>query len=307
MSPEVRNLAASVRDRLLNGAKQRGEVFHFVLVRYASERFLYRLGESRYRDRFILKGAMLYALWGGTEYRPTRDLDFTAYGDSESRAVLECIREVCVLPVEDDALVFHSDTLSGEPIRETEEYDGIRIKFTAGLGDAVIPLQIDVGFGNAIMPAANDVEYPTLLDSPSPRIRAYPQEAVVAEKFHAMVVLGEINSRIKDFYDMFVLANGFEFGGQPLAASVAATFERRQTPVDAPLPVALTPRFYADEARSARWRTYIHRSSLPGAPADFAAVGELLGAFLTPVWNALAANRPFEQRWPPRGPWSASQ
>ncbi|MBI2605041.1 MAG: nucleotidyl transferase AbiEii/AbiGii toxin family protein [Deltaproteobacteria bacterium] len=303
-----RNLAASIHRRLLNGARERGEDAQFILQRYAAERFLYRLGNSSYREQFVLKGAMLFALWGGSVYRPTRDLDFTGYGSDDVEAVRQRFRDICTLAAEDDGISFDTSTLTIEPIRDEAEYSGFRVVFDARLGTARIRMQVDVGFGNAIEPAAQEADYPTLLDAPAPRIRAYPHEAVVAEKLHAMVVLAERNSRLKDFYDLHVLARQFPFDGERLARAITATFQRRRTGIAATIPAALAPRFYADEARAGQWRAYLTRNSLPGAPADFATVGELLQSFLGPLWGALAAGRKFSDAWPPTGPWKpASQ
>lgn len=303
MSRPPRNLAASIHRRLLNGARDRGEDRQFILQRYAAERFLYRLGESPHREQFVLKGAMLFALWGGSVYRPTRDLDFTGYGSDEIEAVLDRIRDICSVVVEDDGMSFDATTLRADPIREEVEYGGLRIVFEARLGSAQVRMQVDVGFGNAIEPPATDADYPTLLDAPVPHIRAYPHEAVVAEKLHAMVVLGERNSRYKDFYDLHILARQFPFDGATLAGSIAATFERRDTTIDTALPAAFAPRFYADGARAGQWRAYLTRNTLPGAPPDLALVGELLQAFLGPPWNALAARVAFSNSWRPGGPW----
>ena len=306
MSRPPRNLAASIHRRLLNGARERGEDPQFILQRYAAERFLYRLGESPHREQFVLKGAMLFALWGGSVYRPTRDLDFTGYGSDEIGAVLSRIGDVCSAAVPDDGMYFDGTTLRAETIREEAEYAGIRIVFEAKLGKAKVRMQVDVGFGNAIEPGATDADYPTLLDAPTPHIRAYPHEAVVAEKLHAMVVLGERNSRYKDFYDLHVLARQFPFTGDSLARAIAATFERRRTTIDGALPAVLAPRFYADDARGEQWRAYLTSRALPGAPANFVGVGEVLQAFLGPVWSALAAGDTFTDRWKPAGPWNAS-
>ena len=303
---QPKDMAASIRGRLLTRSRETGEDFQFLLQRYASERFLYRLGESPHRGRYVLKGAMLFALWGGSLYRATRDLDFTGYGRSETDAVIAAVREICTLPVADDGLAFDAATVVAEPIRETAEYDGLRVRLTATLAGARIPMQIDIGFGNAVEPPATEADYPTLLDMPAPRIRAYPHEAVVAEKFHAMTVLGEINSRYKDFYDIYVLARQFGFEGKRLARSIAATFERRRTPIGATLLVALTPRFYADDRRAEQWRAYLARNRLPGAPADLGAAGELIRTFLEPPWRALAAGHSFSDAWSPGGPWSES-
>ncbi|MGO8867311.1 MAG: nucleotidyl transferase AbiEii/AbiGii toxin family protein [Alphaproteobacteria bacterium] len=305
-SRPLKNVAASVRARLLDRSRVTREDFQFLLQRYAAERFLYRLGKSAHRDRYILKGAMLFALWGGSIYRPTRDLDFTGYGSNETEDVLAALREVCAFPVADDGLAFDAATLTAAPIRDDAEYNGLRIRFQVALGGTRIPMQIDIGFGNAIEPSAVEADYPTLLDSPAPRILAYPHEAVVAEKLHAMVVLGERNSRYKDFYDLHVIARQFPFDGESLARAIAATFERRRTPIDAALPAALAPRFYADGARAAQWRAYLARNRLPGGPADFAAAGELLQTFLGPIWSALGVGRSFSDAWPPTGPWRAA-
>ena len=280
MSESRQNKAESIRQRLRNLLRERGEDVQFGLQRYATERFLYRLGASAHRERFVLKGAALFALWGGSLYRPTRDLDFTGYGSAEEESVLVALRDICLQPSATDELVFDPNTLSAEPIRDDSEYHGLRIRLAATLGTSRIPIQIDIGFGNAIEPSPQDSEYPTLLDDPAPSIRAYPPEAVVAEKLHAMVVLGERNSRYKDFYDLHVLAQQFRFDGERLARAIAATFERRLTQIDAALPTALTPRFFADEARAAQWRAYLTRNNLPGAPANLGDIGETLMGFL---------------------------
>jgi hypothetical protein len=284
-----------------------GEDFQFLLQRYASERFLYRLGQSAHRSRYVLKGAMLFALWGGSLYRPTRDLDFTGYGSAEANDVLASLREVCSVPVPDDGLSFDLTTLTAEPIRDDAEYHGLRIKLRATLDSARIPMQIDIGFGNAIEPPAIDTDYPTLLGSPAPHILAYPHEAVVAEKLHAIVVLGEHNSRYKDFYDLYVLARQFPFEGARLSGAITATFTRRMTAISAALPAGLAPRFFVDDTRAGQWRAYLSRNVLPGAPSDFAIVGELLQTFLGPVLSALAAGQPLMDSWPAGGPWSSAR
>jgi predicted nucleotidyltransferase component of viral defense system len=302
---KLKNIAESVLTRLRNRSRETGEDVDFLLQRYAAERFLYRLGESEHRSRYVLKGAMLFALWGGSVYRATRDLDFMGYGSNEATDVLAALREICALAVVDDGLAFNAP-LVAEPIREEAEYNGLRVRFQATLGKTRIPMQIDIGFGNAIEPPANDVAYPALLDAPAPKIRAYPHEAVVAEKLHATVVLGERNTRLKDFYDLHALARQFAFDGRRLSGAIEATFKRRRTTIDLAFPVALTPRFYENAARADQWRAYLTRNALPGAPADFAAVGELQIAFIGPIWAALAAGRAFEDTWAPTGPWVAS-
>jgi hypothetical protein len=299
------NLPASIHRRLLNGAHHRGEDSQLIVPRYAAERFLYRLGQSPHRDKLVLKGALLFALWGGPAYRPTRDLDFTGYGSPEVRAVLDVIRDICNLAVADDGMSFDTRALEAQPIRDEMEYGGLRILFPAYLGSVHARMQIDIGFGNAIEPPPIDAEYPTLLDAPAPHIRAYPQEAVVAEKLHALVSLAERNSRYKDFYDLHAMALQLPFAGPQLTSSIAATFERRRTSIVRELPVALVPRFYSDSARAILWSTYLKRNSLPGAPESFPATGELIRTFLVPAWTALATGHALQGTWPPRGPWTA--
>jgi predicted nucleotidyltransferase component of viral defense system len=300
------NVAESVHRRLLNRSRETGEAFDFLLQRYAAERLLYRLGESAHRGRFVLKGAMLFALWGGSVYRPTRDLDFTGYGKSDANDVIASFQDVCVVSAPDDGLVFDAATVAAEPIRDEAEYDGLRVRLRAMLGNARIEMQIDVGFGNAIEPGANDVQYPTLLDAPAPNIRAYPHEAVVAEKLHTLVVLGERNSRIKDLYDLYTLAAQFPFDSAKLTKAIAATFERRRTKIEPAQPAGLAPRFFADEVRAAQWRAYLDRNNLPGAPRDFVQAGERIQAFLGPVWRALVAGGKFAGAWQPGGQWEAN-
>ncbi|MCX7865986.1 MAG: nucleotidyl transferase AbiEii/AbiGii toxin family protein [Limisphaera sp.] len=298
------NMAASVRARLMNRSRETGEDFQFLLQRYAAERLLYRLGVSPYRERFVLKGAMLFALWGGPVYRATRDLDFTAYGESSEQAVRQCFHEICTQPVGNDGLEFDPATIRVEPILDEAEYNGLRVQLEARLGSARIAVRVDVGFGNAIEPPARDEQYPTLLENPAPRIRAYPVEAVVAEKLHAVHRFGETNSRLKDFYDLYMLSQQFDFDADRLGRAIDATFARRATAIDAILPAGLSPRFFADDARANQWRAYLSRNRLSGVPADFQAVGERLRAFLGPIWEALANGSPADGTWQRGNGWS---
>lgn len=298
--------AESIRHRLRNRLRERGEDIRFGLQRYAVERFLYRLGESPHRDRFILKGAALFALWGGAVYRSTRDLDFTCYGSPDEAAIVAALREVCQHQCPGDEVRFDTTAPVVKPIRDESEYVGFRLTFEATLGSSRIPVQIDVGFGNAIEPPPVAVEYPTSLGHTAPRILAYQKESTVAEKLHAMTVLGERNSRFKDFYDLHALAQYFPFDGESLARAIAATFTRRSTRIDSALPAALTPRFYIDDGRARQWRIYLTRNALPATPAEFEAVGEVLGSFLRPIWIALADKGAIPSRWPRGGPWEAA-
>jgi len=294
--------AESVRQRLRNELRLRGEDVTVGLTRYAIERLLYRLGRSAHRERFVLKGATLFAIWGKA-YRPTRDVDFTGYGDPSPESVIAAFREVCDTPDEVSLLVFDTSTIAAVPIRDGSEYHGLRVTIRARLGQSDIPLQIDVGFGNAIVPGPEEKEYRTILGDPPPRILAYPPESVVAEKLHAMVTLGERNSRYKDFYDLYAMADAFTFERSTLVAAARATFERRATPVDMALPAALAASFYSDSSREAQWRAYVGRNALLDAPADFTQVGERLATFLQPVWTGLHGESEIHGRWSSGGPW----
>lgn len=299
---EADGRAESIRQRLRKALRARGEDVTLGLQRYVVERFLYRLGRSPYRERFVLKGATLFAIWG-TAYRPTRDIDFTGYGSSNPPDVIAAFREICNTEDDVDQLVFDTDSITAEPIRDGSEYDGLRLRIRARLGGSDIALQIDIGFGNAIVPGPEEMEYRTLLGDPPPRILVYPPESVVAEKLNAMVLLGERNSRYKDFYDLHAMASAFQFDRNTLVRAVRATFERRATPIDTALPVSLTASFYANGERLTQWRAYVSRSGLDGAPTDFQQVGDLLTRFLQPVWQGLGAPGESAGDWPPGGPW----
>jgi len=226
-----KNVAASVRQRLLNRSRQTGEDFQLLFTRYAIERLLFRLAASEHRDAFVLKGAMLFALWTGEMHRPTRDLDLLGFGDSGEGRLRAVFETLCGVAVMDDGLTFAADSVAVEPIREDQEYGGQRVTVAVTLGQPRIVLQVDVGFGDAVTPAAEEVEYPTLLGMEPPRLRAYPKETVVAEKLEAMVKLGLANTRMKDFYDVLVMARTFPFDGDTLRRAITATFARRGTAV----------------------------------------------------------------------------
>jgi hypothetical protein len=294
--------AESIRRRLRNELRARGQDVTLGLQRYAAERFLYRLGRSRHRERFVLKGATLFAIWG-TVYRPTRDIDFTGYGSPKPDDVIRDFREICDTPDSVDSLVFGTASITAEPIRDGSEYHGLRVRIRAKLGESDIVVQIDVGFGNAIVPGPEETDVRTILGDPPPRILAYPRESVVSEKLNAMVTLGERNSRYKDFYDLHAMANAFDFDKDTLTRAVRATFERRATPVTTALPAPLTAPFYASPDRLTQWRAYVTRNNLTGAPTDFQIVGDLLGRFLRPVWESLSADGASSDAWVPGGPW----
>ncbi len=301
--PKRRNSAASVRQRLLNIARKQQEELQFVLSQYARERLLFRLSQSPHRDQFVLKGAMLFQLWSGQPHRSTRDLDLLGQGEPSLQRFERMLQEVCQQAVEDDGLAFRAETVRAEQIKEDDEYQGLRLRLEARLGNARIPVQIDIGFGDAVTPAPEEITFPAILDFPAPTIRAYPRETVVAEKFQAMVMLGIANSRMKDFYDLWTLARQFEFRGQELCAAIGATFERRRTPLPIEQPLALTTEFSEDATKRTQWQAFVRKGKLAGVGIPLAEVTVALAGFLLPPTNALVRRVNFNATWSPPGPW----
>lgn len=301
-----RDVAASIRQRLLNRAREKSEAFDLVLTRYALERLLFRIGRSEWKPRFLLKGAMLYTLWYDAPYRPTRDLDLLGFGDSDIAHLEVVFRALCGAPVEDDGITFVEDSVHGSEIRGESEYQGVRIHMSATLAGAVIPLQIDVAFGDVVLPAPEEILYPTLLDLPAPQVLAYPRYSVVSEKFQAMVMLGIANSRLKDFYDVYEMARQFEFDGLILSRSLAATFERRQTALPTEVPLALSDSFTQDRGKTTQWNAFIRKNRLP-TKATLMEVAAFLRDFLMPPVRAILEEKEFSTTWPALGPWKPAR
>jgi predicted nucleotidyltransferase component of viral defense system len=238
---------------------------NLLLTRYALERLLYRLSTSPHRDRFALKGAMLVATWFETPHRPTRDVDLLGFGDPGAEAMLRLFRDICAIDI-DDGVVFDNAALVVDQIREELEYGGLRIKTRAKIGGASIPIVIDVGFGDATEPGLETLDLPALLDQPSPRLKAYAPETVIAEKFQAMVALGRANSRMKDFYDIWSLSRARSFAGDRLARAIAATFARRNTAIPTEPPDALTAAFADDVSKQRQWNSFLDGIEVAAIP-----------------------------------------
>ncbi|NQV28876.1 MAG: nucleotidyl transferase AbiEii/AbiGii toxin family protein [Rhodopirellula sp.] len=301
--PANRNVAASVRQRLLNYSRETRQEFQHVLTRYGLERLLYRISLSPVRKSLILKGAMLFQVWSGELHRPTRDLDLLGFGEPSHDRFVEAFQDICRMEVEPDGLAFDGGSVRIEDIREDAEYHGIRVKMRAMLERARIELQVDIGFGDAITPDPVDTEYPTLLEFPAPIIRAYPRETVIAEKLQAMVMLGIANSRMKDFYDVWTLSRLFDFHGELLTEAISATFERRQTTVPAGVPFALTDDFATDSGKGTQWTAFVRKGGFDDCPAELRQIVEPLREFLLPPLSALSAETQFIRSWSAGGPW----
>lgn len=247
---------------------------------------------------------MLFVLWDDTILRPTRDLDFAGYWANDADSLAAAFREICAITYPRDGIEFVIDTLEITPIRHATKYHGFRIHMDVRLAGSVIPFQVDVGFGDAVVPEPDDVVYPVLLDADAPKIRAYPREAVLAEKLHAMVSHGEINSRYKDFFDVWILSSRFPFTGARICSAIDATFTRRKSASLTPWPIALTPEFYADSTRRSQWTGYLRRSKLLNAPPEFGTVGQRVFDFFGPVVRTVVSATGHESTWPPDGPWA---
>ncbi len=300
----TKNVAHSVRDRLLKLSKERGEEFNFVLVRYGLERLLYRLTQSAHADNFVLKGAMLFTIWSKHPHRATKDLDLLGFGSPDLTRLADIFRAVCTKGVEDDGVVFDPKSVSAERIKEDAEYEGVRVLLTGKLGSAELRLQVDVGFGDAVTPQPMMIDFPTLLPGPAPTVRAYPREAVVAEKLHAMVLLGMTNSRMKDFFDLWFLSREFAFESKPLRGSIRATFEARGTPIPKTPPTALTEVFALDPTKQTQWKAFLSRSRVTEANITLPEVIGVIAPFLLPELERAATGSIINASWAPGGPWA---
>jgi len=293
----TRNIGASVRQRLLNKARESGRPFSEILQYFAMERFLYRLSKSEYADKFVLKGALMLTAWNAPLLRPTMDIDLLGRISNDIRAMAAIVREICAVRVEpDDGLVFDAATVKGERIAEAADYEGVRIRFRATLDAARIQMQLDVGFGDVVVPEPVQTRYPTILDLPAAHVLTYSKETAVAEKMEAMVKLGELNSRMKDFFDIWLLSSSFDFDGQRLSEAIEKTFKRRGTALPDGEFVALTARFSGDSQKRAQWTGFIRRMKLQDIPA-LAEIVDDLAEFLVPPMRASFKGEHFNLGW----------
>lgn len=298
--------AQSLKQRLMNRCRERGENFNSLLTRYAIERFLYRLTQTPHASRFTLKGAVLFAIWMGKPHRPTVDVDLLGAGDPSMDDLRRAFQEVCGADVEPDGMRYDPASIRVQEIREDNVYQGMRIKLIGYLGSARVPVQVDVGLGDVITPGPAEATLGPILDLPPPRMAAYPPETVIAEKLEAMVVLGAANSRMKDFSDVYVLGRTMSFHGDTLVAAVRATFRRRRTPIPMEVPLALSHEFVSDAAKRAQWSAFAKRIDADRRPLNFAEVVEFIAKFAVPVLASAASDAPFTKIWQPPGPWQRS-
>ena len=297
-----RNVAASVRARLLNRARETGQDFNLILTRYALERLLYRLSISPHADQFLLKGALLFDLWFDIPHRPTRDADFLGLGSTDLPDLETIFRNVCMVDAE-DGVTFRPDTVQAVEIRKEANYAGVRVTLLGLIDGARCTLQVDIGFGDAVTPGPEAVRYPVMLpEFEAPKLRVYPRYTVVAEKLEALAVLGIANSRMKDFFDLWILSRHAEFDGDTLRRAIRATFDRRKTELPPDVPFGLTDDFAADEQKQSQWRAFLGKNRLEALELE-----DLVAAlrdFLLPVIAAANADNHLALVWPAGGPWT---
>lgn len=283
----VKNMGASVRQRLMNYAKANNRPFAEVLQYYAMERFLYRLSVSPHAGKFLLKGALLLTAWRAPMSRPTMDIDLLGRTSNEVDDIVNLLKDVAQTIVPDDGINFDLDSFAGSVIREDADYSGVRTVFTGHLNAARVTMQIDIGFGDVVTPEPEQLAYPTILDFPAPTLHGYTRETVIAEKLEALVQLRMLNSRMKDYFDIWILLRHPELDQAVLRAAIERTFKNRKMEIDA-APIGLSPQFGTDPAKQAQWRAFLKRSALKGAPEQLSVVVEELRAFFEPIFMSLA-------------------
>ena len=270
-----------------------------LMERYATGRFLYRLAESKYRERFVLRGAQLFRIWEAEEHRPTRDLDLLGYGEATEEAIKRVFTELTQVSVDPpDGLEWGKVTVAS--IRDEVAYGGIRAKVNVALAGARLGIQIDVGFGDAITPEAAEKEWHELLPFPSAQLLVYPPETVIAEKLEAAVSLGIGNSRMKDFYDLHWLQSHLEFNGTVLMEAVINTFARRKTVIPGESPIAFTTEFSSDADKNRQWSAFVRKGKLPAV--ELADVITEISHFLLPILKQEVSGH----HWTPTKRWQAS-
>ncbi|MEZ5328662.1 MAG: nucleotidyl transferase AbiEii/AbiGii toxin family protein, partial [Verrucomicrobiales bacterium] len=288
----MKNLAASIQDRLKNRSRESGMPLNRLLEDFAIARLFARLSDSDYSEKFILKGAQLFTLWANEPHRPTRDADFLSYGAPDTEVLESVFNDICALQTEPlDGLEWMPGKAA--PIREDNLYGGVRIKLFALLGRMRIPVQIDVGFGDAITPAPKTSEWPMPLDFPPAPLLVYCPETTIAEKLHAAEILGTANSRMKDFFDLFWLCKNRDFDGGELHDALRATFERRSTALPVSAPSAFTEAFYSLPDKQNQWAAFLRKSRLD--PLELQEVCEQIACFLGPAMAGVVGGK----RWLP--------
>jgi hypothetical protein len=303
MKKVITNIQASVRDKLKNKAKETKRPFIEILQYYGMERFLYRFSRSKYADKFILKGALLFTVWQVPERRTTLDIDFLARYDNQIASIESVIKGVCNVSVPSDGLIFDPKTVKGRKIKEDADYEGVRVKFIGFLERSHIPMQIDVAFGDIVYPKTKVIDYPAILDFPKPHLKGYPPESVISEKFEAMIKLGLLNSRMKDFYDIWLLMHQFDFDGPSLVGALKRTFEHRKTDIPKEKPLFAEEIYDESSDRQALWKMFLKKGNIKHVPNALATTAKEIENFLIEPLNALNKGIEFNKKWETADSW----
>lgn len=304
MNNKKERKAASIHQRLLNKAKESGRPFNELLQYYAMERFLFRVSRSGYAEQFVLKGALLLRTLGISEIRSTRDIDLLGPDKGSIDTLKNMIAECCRIRIEEDGLEFDPNDIEAGEIRENQAYHGYRFKIKGNLGNARISIQIDMGFGDVITPEPLWIEYPTILGQQTPRIKAYTVESAIAEKYQAMVDLDLLNSRMKDFFDIYYLSTHLNFEGEKLREAIKQTFKRRKTNIPESLPSAFTDAFYVDESTQIQWKAFRKKLHQESMLPDFKEVILQVKEFLWPLTERIKKGERMKEQWNPKRGWT---
>lgn len=303
MKKNIANVQESVRRRLQNVAKETHRPFAEVLQYYGMERFLFRLCKSAHARQFILKGALMFTAWHLPQRRTTRDIDLLARCDNRTDNIEKIIKDICKTSVPSDGLVFDHQTIHSQRIKEDADYEGVRVRFTGLLERARIPMQIDIAFGDTVYPVPGIVDFPVILDFHKPRLKGYPPESVISEKFEAMVKLGLLNSRMKDFYDIWLMTRQFDFEGMNITAALSKTFEHRKTPLPVKRPLFAEEIYDEKSDRQTLWTAFLRKNDIKHAPKKLSAAAKLIEKFLLKPLEAIHKNLEFKQEWNAAGKW----
>ena len=296
------DVSASVHQRLLNKARESGRPFNELFQYYSMERFIYRLSKTPHIQKFILKGALMFTAWNIQATRTTKDIDFLGKLENSVETMIAVMRNTCNQTVEPDGMNFNPDSIICNAIIEDAVYEGIRVFVRGNLGKSRVLLQLDVGFGDVVFPTELEVKYPTILDFPPPTLKGYSKESMIAEKFQAMIKLGELNSRMKDFYDIWLLSKQFDFNGRTLAEAITKTFKIRKTEIP-DQPSVFKKSFSEDQMREKQWSAFLRKSVLASTTHSFYEVMAEIKSFLVPVSSAIVSQESFQKKWKAPGPW----
>lgn len=295
----VKNVAASVRQKLLNRAKEKDQPFNEILQYYVMERFLYRLSISDYKDKFILKGALLFIVWQQSEIRSTIDIDLLGKINNDPNIITKVFQVIGEINVAEDGVRFDSSSVTSEQITVDADYRGVRVCLYGYLGTARVRIQIDIGFSDVVTPGPEQFFYPTILPVSAPRLNCYNKETLIAEKLQAIAKLGILNSRMKDFYDIWTLSERFEFDGTTLKNATRITFQRRETSITEDL-IAFLDTFCRNDEKIRQWRGFLRKSRALNIPESLEEIIRDIKRFLNPVISSIASGDEFKKMWKPK-------